>query len=89
MVGNSETLQRVEKAFLGTDGEDGLGRVRDLIDRLGFTSEDLKNLSISALIVKMMGMTEASELKSSLDNVLTMVKEKGLGEKPASALLKK
>jgi uncharacterized membrane protein YqiK len=89
MVGNSETLQRVEKAFLGTDGEDGLGRVRDLIERLGFTSEDLKNLSISALMVKMMGMTEASELKGALDNVLTMVKEKGLGEKPASALLKK
>jgi len=52
-VTNSETLENARDVFLNGDSDDFKHQVAGLIDKLGMSSEDAKNLSVAALLAKL------------------------------------
>lgn len=85
MVDNSEVLTDVRGALLGDDPEATRQQIQKFVSQFGLTSEDLKNLSISALMLKLIAQA-SEEDKGVLSRILTTVKELGVGDMKASKL---
>ena len=85
MVDNSNVLTDLKDTFLGEDADDTRQKIQQFVSRFGVTSEDLKNLTISALMVKLMAQADESD-KGMLGNVLDTIKQLGLGNVKASQL---
>jgi len=86
MVNNSETVQDIKNTFFNSaDGASFKDNLRKFIDQFGVTSEELKNLSITALITKMMSSANSEE-KGMLGNFLNIATGMGIAEKSAAAL---
>ena len=85
LVGNSSVLQDVKDTFINGDPGYTKQQIRAFIDRFGVDSEDIKNLTISALLVKLIGQADAEE-KTTLQGILRAVKSLGLGDTPAAEL---
>jgi hypothetical protein len=86
MVNNSETVQDIKNTFFDSEGGSSFkDNLRKFIDQFGVTSEELKNLSITALIAKMMSGANDQE-KGVLGNFLNIATGMGIAEKSASIL---
>lgn len=85
-VGNSQVLTDVKNTFFNGDPDYFTNRIGELASKFEFGSEDVKNLSIAALIAKMMGMTDDEGLLKELQNVLGNVRVAGLSDNPVSTL---
>jgi uncharacterized membrane protein YqiK len=81
---HSSTLTGLRDHLLG-DGPEGAfaGRLRDFVTQFRVTSEDLKNLSMTALIAKMMSQADKDQ-KGVLQQLLGVVESLGIGDKTAS-----
>jgi hypothetical protein len=88
LVTNSEVLGDVRAALVGDDAREALDRLRAQVQALGLSSADVRNLSISALILKLVGLAPDDESKGALRGLLNSFREAGLGDRPASSLLK-
>ncbi|MGK0187610.1 MAG: flotillin [Verrucomicrobiales bacterium] len=55
MIGNSRALQDVKETFFNGDPDYFRSQFSNWIDQFGITSEDLKNLTVSALLGQMIG----------------------------------
>ena len=69
MIGSSEALTDVKETFFNSDPEYFRKQVKSWIDQFGITSEDLKNLGVTALLARLAqgGDTEkAAKLKQLL-----------------------
>lgn len=86
MVHNSTVLTDVKDTFFNGDPEYFKQQLRGFIDKFGISSEDLKNLSVAALISRMMNQTEDEGTKGMLGQILTYAQSMGLGDKPAGLL---
>ena len=82
IVQNSEVLTDVKDTFFGDNHDETKQRIRDFVSQFGLGSEDVKNLTVSALVMKMIGKAD-KENKSVLNSVLSTVKEMGIAERPA------
>ncbi|NLE40000.1 MAG: flotillin family protein [Pirellulaceae bacterium] len=85
-VSNSQVLTDIKETFFNGDADYFLDRIRGIADELKIGSEDVKNLSIAALIAKMMGMTDDQAVLGKLKEVLSGIRAVGLADNPASAL---
>jgi hypothetical protein len=86
LVGGSETLSDVKNAFFAEGGEGFQAKVQELIKRFGVSSEDLKNLSVAALLGKLIAKTDGAA-QEELVALLGAAKGAGvLGEKAGSLL---
>ncbi len=86
-VNNSETFSMVRRQLLENPNGKGLmEQVKDLIKDSDVDSEDIKNLSITALIVKMMSQTQNKEKKNMLQKLLDMARGSGFGDSSAEDL---
>jgi len=61
-------------------------KLEQLIDQFNLSAGDVKDLSVAALIAKMMGMADSDETKSELTRLLDMVKGLGISDNKASTL---
>ncbi|MGH1365652.1 MAG: flotillin family protein [Calditrichia bacterium] len=87
---NSTTVSDIKDTFFSGDADEFSNRLQTFISRFGMSSADLKNLTISALIAKLMGLSGDNEIDTSLLHQLRdFVEMKGIGSKPASSLLKR
>jgi len=87
---NSSTISDIKDTFFSGDADDFSNRLQTFISRFGMSSADLKNLTVSALIAKLMGLSGDNEIDTSLLHQLRdFVEMKGIGSKPASSLLKR
>jgi uncharacterized membrane protein YqiK len=86
MVDNSEVLTGVKNALLAGDGKELAGKLRGIISDIGLKSDDIKNLTISALILKMLNESQDTSLKGMLSHFLNQAWKAGIAEKPASFL---
>jgi len=80
LVNESTNATQIKNALLG-DGEtegDLLDRIRYFAEKTGISTEDIKNLSIAGLILKMQSQTKDKEDKSFLSNLLSMAKSLGI-----------
>ncbi|MDF1753851.1 MAG: hypothetical protein P1U89_13805 [Verrucomicrobiales bacterium] len=86
LVDNSRTLTDVKETFFNGDGTYFESQVREWVDRFGVSSEDLKNLTLSALLTRL--MTEADgDTKSNMSSVLNAAKRFGVSENNAGDVI--
>ena len=87
MIGGSETLTDLKHSLLGNGGEPGLfSQIRTLIGQSGLSSEDLKNLTLSALLLKL--RTEVGGDQHSLvEQLMGSVERLGLSDHLAKNLM--
>ncbi len=65
MISKNGSLQEVKTALLHSNGGGGLKEnLRKLVDQFGVSSDDLKNLTVSALLLKMMNQTDGKRKKT-------------------------
>ena len=85
-VNNSDHLQDLKHALIGNGGGDLSSKLRDLMSQFSLGSEDIKNLTISALIVKMLNQTQDEGQQGVLRSLLGMAQSMGLADQKASVL---
>lgn len=85
-VQNSKTLENIRDTFFNGDGEKFAHEIRKLTSTFGLKSEDLKNLSISALLLKLMKQTKSDDTKAHLSELLEMARRTGLQDESAEML---
>jgi len=73
MLENSEVLTQVKDTFFNTsEGQSFATNVRGFIDKFGLTPNEIKNLSISNLLVKLADKADDSETKNVLGSLLNI-----------------
>ncbi len=85
LVHSSEVLRDVKHAFFN-DPDAFAHKLREYVDKFGLTSEDLKNLTISALLAQLIGKAGEGDTKHLLSEMRDFVLLKGWGDKPAGSL---
>jgi len=85
-VGNSDVLSDVKNTFFNGDSEYFVGQMQDFVSQFNLGSEDIKNLSIAALIAKMTGMATDEAIRGQLNKLLETAQAAGLADSPAAAL---
>ena len=83
LVNESENATQIKKAILGDSVNEGdlLERIRYYANRTGISTEDIKNLTIASLILKMQSQSDSDDDKGFLANLLNMAKSMGLSNK--------
>lgn len=87
MVNNSETLSDIKNTFFNGDPEFFKSQLAQWVKDFGIKTEDMKNLTIAALLGKMIASSKDSGLQSVLKSAHAMAKESGLSDVMASAVL--
>ena len=86
MVDNSHVMTTVKDTFFeGGNGDSFKDRLKTFLDKFGMTSEDVKNLSISALLLKMSNKAEGED-KNVIQNMVTMADSLGIMTKSLTSL---
>lgn len=83
----SRVLSGIRDAFQGGNMDEAIGKLRDFATKLGIGTDDIRNLTLSAMLVKMMGLSETDEMKRALRSILDAIREAGLSDKPAHEYL--
>ena len=87
MVEGSRTLTDVKETFFNGDPDYFKAQLKGLVDQFGLTSEDTKNLTISALLIKMLGLNPDAGTTSKLTSMVGSMARFGLTEEVASKVL--
>lgn len=87
MVNNSETLSDIKNTFFNGDAEYFKTQLAQWVKDFGIKTDDLKNLTIAALLGKMIASSKDSSLQSVLKSAHAMAKESGLADVMASTVL--
>lgn len=87
MVENSKVLTDVKETFFNGDPEYFKSQVKSWIDQFGIETEDIKNLSVAALLGKMIPLAEG-DAQQKLIGFLGAAERFGLSDTKASSLLK-
>ncbi len=87
IVTNSEIITDVKDQFFGsTNGTNLKEKIAGFIDQFGVSSEDVKNLSISALVMRLMSENKDVKSQGVLSNILEIAKSLGVSEKTIESL---
>lgn len=87
LVGSSETLTEIKNTFFNGDPEFFKERLRTWVKDFGIRSEDLRNLTVAALLAKLLASTKDSSLQAVLKSAQTMAQESGLADVLAATAL--
>lgn len=80
-VENSKALSDVKETFFNADPQYFQSQFRRFFKQFGINAEDVKNLTISAVLSKMVGMADNAEDRGMLYNLMAMAERSGLGAK--------
>jgi len=86
-VQNSEVLDDVKETFFNGDPAYFKAQITDWIDQYGISTEDVKNLSISALLGKLIGESSGED-RQKFVSLLGAADRFGMGAKKAADFLK-
>jgi len=83
LVNHSENITDIKDAILSDDDIQGnlIDKVKNMADRYGISSEDIKNLSIANLLLKMNKDAESTEDSNMISNLLNFAKGLGISDK--------
>jgi flotillin len=84
-VNNSGVLTDLKESLIGSDEQTTAKQIRRFVSQFGLKSEDIKNLTISALVAKLIAKSD-KENKGVLNNLLSTVKDLGMANKPVKEL---
>ncbi len=89
LVDNSGTLTDIKTTFFNGDPEHFKTQLRSWIEDFGIRSEDVKNLSIAALLGKLVLASEGDARNPAIASALALARNLGLADTPASAVIAK
>lgn len=87
MMQNSSTLSDIKNTFFNGDPEHFKSQLRQWIQDFGIASEDVKNLTISALLARLMASTSDNSVLSLMNAALLAAKDRGLAEAPVASVV--
>jgi flotillin len=87
MVDNSGLLTDVRESMLGDKSRSLIRKIRDMVAKTGIETADLKNLSVAALLSKMIMKADDDHTITLLGRLSDTAKDLGLGNKNAAALI--
>jgi uncharacterized membrane protein YqiK len=87
LVDNSSVLSDVKNTFFTGDPMQFKDEVGRYIDMFGITSEDMKNLSVAALIGQMMGMTSDADVLQNLQSMMGAASRAGVASQNAGQVI--
>ena len=87
MLQNSSTLSDIKNTFFNGNPEHFKTQLRQWIADFGIASEDVKNLTISALLARLMASTSDSSVLSLMNAALHAAKDKGLSEASVASVV--
>jgi flotillin len=88
IVDNSDLLTDVRYSVLGDKTQSLVNRLRDVVAKSGIESGDLKNLSVAALLSKMIMRADDDSTITMLGRLQDTAEALGIGNKNAAALMK-
>jgi hypothetical protein len=88
LVASSQTITDVKNSLFGGDPEKFKTRLRAWVKDFGVSSEDLKNLSVAALLTKLLASSKDGGTSAMLESARAFAREAGLAEIPADSALK-
>ncbi len=87
LVGGSHVLADVKDTFFNGNPENFKEEIGRLIDMFGVSSDDLKNLSVAALIGQMMGQTTDGNVLNRLQSMMGMATRTGIASENAGKII--
>lgn len=88
-VQSSQTLSDIKETFFNGDPARFKSQLRQWISDFGIKTEDLKNLTVAALLGRLIAQTDDDALKSLLSSALGLARDQGLATAPAATVLEK
>ena len=88
IIDNSQTLTDVKETFFNGDPDYFKSQLNDWINDFGVSSEDLKNLSVSALLTRLAGEASDSDTREKISGLLGAAERFGLANEKAGKVLK-
>lgn len=86
LVNHSKVLTDIKDTFFNGNPENFAEKLRELVGRFGLSSEDLKNLTISALVAKLIRIADDDDSKYLLQQMSHFLRDSEWADKPASVL---
>jgi flotillin len=87
MIGHSEVLTEVKQNLLGGDGDENVvERIQSLLRKHGVSVQDVKDLSIAALIMKLSSQTKDPSFRDMLTGLLSNAKKAGIADSTLDGL---
>ncbi|HOX50243.1 MAG TPA: flotillin family protein [Fibrobacteria bacterium] len=87
IVGGSSVLTEVKDAFFKPDGREFKEKLSTFMGQFGIQSEDLRNLTVSGLLLKMIAKADDSALQETLRGLLQQAQAANLADQPARKLI--
>ncbi|NQY29407.1 MAG: flotillin family protein [Flavobacteriaceae bacterium] len=83
LVKHSDNITQVKDAILGSDDVKGnlLDRIKEFATQYGIGSEDIKNLTISKLLLDLQSKASSTDEQNNFGNLFNLAKALGLGDK--------
>ena len=85
-VDNSQVVSDVKNTFFNGNPEYFRDRLQSIVADLNMSTDDIKDLSIAALIGKMIGVANSDSVRSELGRLMEMASQAGLIDERASTL---
>jgi flotillin len=89
LVANSRTISEIKGTLFGGDPEKLKNQLRTWVKDFGVSSEDVKNLSVAALLTKLIATSKDSGTQTILESAKSFAREVGLADTPADSAMKK
>jgi len=86
IVGNSEVLTDVKNTFFNGDNEYFTAQLRQFTGQFGVSFEDVKDLSVAALVGRLITMADSEDDKSRLEDLLRVFRGAGVASKKVASL---
>ncbi len=87
MVNNSEVITDIKDTFFGGEtGDNFKGSLRGFLDKFGLGSEDVKNMSIAALLLKLTAQAGDEDTKGVIRQLKTVADSLGISGNAVSTL---
>lgn len=87
LISNSQVLGEVKDTFFSSEVGSGFrDKIREFVHQFGVTSEELRNLTVSALLLKMMDKADDGESKSILSQLKSLTDTLGISNNKAASL---
>ncbi len=87
LVGESSVLSDIKSTLFNGSPEDFRDQIQKYIDTFGISSEDVKNLSVAALIGQMMGLTSDTNVLGQLQGMIAAASRAGVSNEKVARLL--
>jgi len=85
-VHNSEVLTDIKQTFFNGDPEYFRDQLQGLVGQFNLSTDDVKDLSITALIGRMLSMSGSDENRMELQRLLGLAKRAGISDRTASSI---